>query len=263
MNSVLIAVAVVVVIGLIAGVGLSVASVLLEVPKDEKAAKIREALPGANCGGCGYSGCDSYAEAVANKGTPTNLCAPGGADAANKIASIMGVEADEFVPLAAVVECGGTCDKTERAYNYRGIMSCAAKNTLFSGDKSCKYGCLGEGDCKKACPNGCISIVNGVASVDRSSCIGCGKCVTACPKGIIELTPQKKEVYTVLCSNAQKGAEARKVCKAACIGCGICLKQCEYGAVTLSDNHARINAEICTGCGKCAEKCPQKCIVKI
>lgn len=260
MNTIIIAVLTVAVIGLIAGIGLSVASVLLDVPKDEKEVKIRECLPGANCGGCGFSGCDAYAAEIAAGKCAANLCAPGGAETAKSIAEIMGFEDAGFTPMAALVMCNGGCENTEKSHNYRGLGGCAAKNTLFAGDIACKYGCLGEGDCRKVCPNGCITIVNGLAKIDRENCIGCGKCVTACPKNIIKLTPKNKNAKYVACANTEKGATAKSVCKSACIGCGLCLKQCEFGAIVLRDNLAEIDPQKCTNCGKCAEKCVRKCI---
>lgn len=261
MNGILLAVIIVGAIGVIAGIGLSFASVALQVPVDEKVEKIREALPGANCGGCGYSGCDAYAEAVAKGKAEAGLCAPGGADAARTIATVMGASAD-FVEKAAYVRCNGGCEHTTKKYEYRGVGTCAAVNALLSGDNSCNFGCLGRGDCVSACSDNGVSInENGVAEVDRDICIGCGKCVKACPRGIIELRP-KYEGVVVKCNNTEKGAVARKVCTAACIGCGICQKQCEYGAVEVKDNLAHIDPSKCVGCGKCMEKCPNKCIVK-
>ena len=260
MSMIVIAIIIVAAIGLIAGIGLSFASVALEVPKDERVEKARELLPGANCGGCGFSGCDAYAEAVINGLADSTLCAPGGAEVSKGLAEILGVEAGDFIEKIAHVKCNGGCENTEKKFEYRGIKSCAAVTTLFSGDNSCNFGCLGLGDCVGVCPNDCIKInANGIAEIDTLQCSGCGACATACPKSVIEIIPKIKS-YKVNCNNKDKGAVSRKVCEVSCIGCGICKKQCEYDAITIENNLASINPTLCTGCGKCAEKCPQKCI---
>ena len=81
------------------------------VKEDETAIAIRECLPGANCGACGYSGCDGYAKALADKAcAETNLCVPGGDSAAAEIAAILGVDAADVVEKVAYVACNGTCE---------------------------------------------------------------------------------------------------------------------------------------------------------
>ncbi len=261
MSMIVLAIIIVSVIGVIAGIGLSVASVALEVPVDEKVEQAREALPGANCGGCGYSGCDAYAEAVAKGEAEPTLCAPGGAETAKKLSEIAGVSG-EFVKKVAYVSCNGGCENTSKKFEYKGIGSCVAVNALFGGDNSCNFGCLGRGDCVSACDEKGVFInENGIAEIDPNSCIGCGKCAKACPRGIIKLLPEKEPQVIVKCNNKEKGAVARKNCKVACIGCGLCAKVCESGAITVEDNLAFIDPTKCTACGKCIEKCPQKCIV--
>ena len=163
---------VVCIIGLICGVGLSVASSVMEVKEDERFPAIRDCLPGANCGACGFTGCDGYAKALLQPGTKTNLCVPGGAEAAKKLAAVLGVEAEETVRKVAVVKCSGTCDVTQPKEEYRGIHSCKAAKLLFGGPGSCTYGCIGYGDCAAVCPQKAISIDRGVAFVDAASCIG-------------------------------------------------------------------------------------------
>ena len=76
------AIIVVSVIGVIAALMLAVASIVMAVPVDEHQEKIRECLPGANCGACGYSGCDGYAAAVAAGEAEPDKCAPGGSGTA-------------------------------------------------------------------------------------------------------------------------------------------------------------------------------------
>lgn len=255
---ILLPVIIVLTIGLIAGVGLSIASVLMAVPVDEKVEEVRAVLPGANCGACGYSGCDGYAKAVAEGAAPS-LCAPGGADVAAQVASIMGLEAGEMRPKSAVVHCNGTCGNTERKMNYTGIKSCAAANMMFSGTGKCSFGCLGFGDCVKACDYDAIAVIDGIATVYPERCKACGQCVTACPKKIISIV-EGDSPAVVRCQNHDKGGETRKACKVGCIGCMRCVKACEFGAVSVKDFCAAVDFEKCTACGKCTEVCPSKCI---
>ena len=239
---------------------LTVAAVFFAVKEDETAAAIRECLPGANCGACGYSGCDGYAKALAEKTTTaTNLCVPGGDDAAGEIAAILGVEAADVVEQVAYVACNGTCDVTDRKFEYQGHKSCLTANMVYSGDKVCNYACLGYGDCAVACPQDAITVENGVAKVNPRKCIGCGICVRQCPNGIIHLIKDTTRVV-VECSNHDKGAVTRKLCSNGCIGCMKCQKTCPNGAIKVIDNLATIDYSLCTGCGECVAVCPVHCI---
>ena len=247
------------VIGLIAGFGLSLASKFMAVPVDEKQEKIREALPGANCGACGFSGCDGYAAAVAAGEAEPNLCAPGGAAAASAIGELLGVEvANE--PKIAFIACGGNGEITKTKYGYSGMLSCTAANLMHAGPLECAFGCIGFGDCAKACPFGAITLENGRPSVSSEICVGCGKCTAACPKGLISLIPKDAKVK-VRCRNKAKGAAVVKACGVSCIACGMCEKACESGAIKVIDNVAVVDQELCTACGKCKEACKRGAIV--
>ena len=176
------------VIALICAVLLTLSTHFFGVKEDETAKAIRDCLPGANCGACGYTGCDGYAKALAD-GTEseTNLCVPGGDKSAQTIASILGVEAEDVVEQVAYVACNGNCNATVRKYDYTGLKSCIAANLVYSGDKFCTFACLGYGDCTRVCPKDAISVENGIAKVDPQKCIGCGMCVRECPNHIIKL----------------------------------------------------------------------------
>lgn len=256
---ILLPVVIVVIIGLVAGLGLSVASVVMAVPTDERVEKIRDCLPGANCGGCGYSGCDGYAEAVAKGECEPGLCAPGGVEVAKKIGVIMGIDAGKTVIKTAKVSCNGACGNTGLKMEYGGVETCKAANMLYAGIHECAYGCLGYGDCVSACAFGALRIENGKVIVDGNLCTGCGQCAKVCPKSVITVIPRETK-YWVRCINRDKGAVANKVCSVSCIACGKCVRVCENGAVELRNNAAEINPELCIGCGKCAEACPKKCI---
>lgn len=249
-------------IAVVCGVILTVASRLFAVKEDEKYVAIRDCLPGANCGACGYSGCDGYAKALSTgECTETNLCVPGGDGAAKEIASILGVEAADVVEKVAYVACNGNCDATKRKYDYHGVHSCRLANMNYNGDKLCTYSCLGYGDCVVVCPQDAICIDNGVAKVDPQKCIGCGLCARTCPNGVIKLVEDTVKV-AVLCSNHDKGAVTRKACTNGCIACGKCQKTCQYDAIHVENNLAVIDYEKCTGCGECAKACPVHCIVE-
>lgn len=257
MSQIIIAVAIVAIIGLVAGLGLAIASVVMAVPKDEKAEAIRECLPGANCGACGFSGCDGYAAALSKGETDnTALCAPGGNDAATAIANVLGVEAGKVEPSAAVVLCKGHRQNAEEKYIYQGVDSCKMAVQLYGGPKNCTYGCVGLGDCVAACPYDAIHICDGVARVNPIMCRACQMCVRTCPKGLIEMMPLHKTVAAVTCKNHDKGAQTRKDCKVGCIGCMKCVKACEYGAVKVENFTAHVDYSKCIGCGKCHEVCP-------
>lgn len=259
-QAILIAVLLVAGVGLVAGILLAVASTVFAVPVNEKETAIRDVLPGANCGSCGYSGCDAYAKALAEgKDVPANLCRPGGHDALVSISSILGIEVAEAEPVAAFVHCAGDCNKSVSMAEYQGLLSCAAAKMLYGGDKACKFGCLGCGDCQKVCEYGAICIENGIAHINRTKCVACGKCVAACPNHLIEILPIKT-MAVVTCANTEKGAFTRRECSNGCIGCMKCQKNCPEGAVTVENNLAHVDASKCTGCGTCVEGCPVHCL---
>ena len=215
------------IIGLIAGVGLSLASKFMAVPVDEKQEKIREALPGANCGACGFAGCSDYAKALGNDAdVSTSLCPVGGAAVASQIAEIMGVSAGAEEKMVAFVPCSGAEGVAVKRFNYKGPQDCQAA-MLFGGksNKECRFACIGLGNCARACKFGAMHIVNGVAKVDRDKCVGCMACADACPKKIIEKVPYKQAVL-VGCRNQDKGAVTRKICDVGCIGCMKCQREC-------------------------------------
>lgn len=247
-------------IGLVIAILLGIASEKFKVPVNEKEVAVRAELPGNNCGGCGYAGCDGLAKAIANGEAAVGACPVGGPSAAEKIGAIMGVEAGDFVKQVAFVKCAGTCEKASNKYEYTGQMSCVeAMNVPGEGPKGCSFGCMGFGSCAQVCPEDAISIVNGIAYVDKEACIGCGKCTDICPKGLIELVPYDKK-HLVQCNSKDKGKDVMSVCKAGCIGCGLCAKECKLGAITVENNIAHVDYEKCVNCGLCAKKCPKKII---
>jgi len=253
------------ILALFFAVFLFVAYTRLAVKDDPRVDAIADSLPGANCGGCGYPGCRQYAEAIVKKEgkVPVDLCAPGGQDSVERIASIMGVEAMAAVPKVAVVLCGGTPELAEDRATYIGAASCQEEHLVTGGHKACTYGCLGLGDCVDACPfNAMFMAENGLPVVIEEKCTACGKCVDACPRGIMRLVPKTQRIL-VRCVNHDKGAVARKVCKVSCIACTKCVKAAPEGAIRMDNFLAVIDdpAAVDANAQALIDSCPTACIV--
>lgn len=246
----------VVVIGLICAGMLVVASKVFHVEVDERVTNVRECLPGANCGGCGFAGCDDYAASLVEDETlPCTKCAPGGEAAAKAIAEILGRGAGSMEKEVAQVMCNGTCEASKTILEWQGLQSCKGAKGFFTSPNACMFGCIGLGDCVNECDFDAIGIIDGVARVNRENCVACGKCVNTCPQKIIKLVPLKNQVH-VLCSSTDKGAVARKNCDNACIGCMKCTKVCNFDAITVENNLASIDPAKCKSCGMCVVECP-------
>ena len=246
-------------IGLLFGLILGFVGKKFAVETDERVQRVRECLGGANCGACGYAGCDAFAEAVVQGSAPVNGCTPGGNAAAEAIGEIMGVSAEALEPVVARVRCSGNCDNMIVRYDYEGMQSCRAAASIAGGPKACHFACVGLGDCMRACKFGAIVLEDGVAKVDPNKCTGCGMCEAACPRQIIHLLPRSQTIL-VACRNKATGRLARLQCKTACVGCGRCVKQCPSEAITVVDGVAQIDEQKCTRCGACVPACPMHCI---
>jgi Na+-translocating ferredoxin:NAD+ oxidoreductase RNF subunit RnfB len=253
-------------LGALFGIVLAYASKKFAVEVDPKIEQIIEALPGANCGACGFPGCAGYADSIVNHGSDISMCAPGGHEAAKKIAVIMGLTASEKERNIAVIHCqSGGLNNTFFRYEYKGIATCKAAAALAGGPNLCTWGCVYQFDCVNACHFGALVVdENGLRQVIEEKCTGCGACVKACPKSLIELVPVSKKVK-ILCSSRDKGALAKKSCgnNTACIGCGICAKNCPVNAIEIKNNLAIIDYTKCINCGICASKCPTKAIIDL
>ena len=258
----LIAAAIVGGVGLVIGIFLCLAEKKLTVETDPREAEVREVLPGANCGSCGYSGCAALAAAIISGEADIDACPVGGTDVATQIGAIMGVSIPEGKEKkVAFVRCKGDCERTFEKYNYSGPKTCAIlRSAPATGPKSCTYGCSGYGDCIRACPFGAISIIKGIARVNPDKCRDCLACISACPKGLIVEVPYSA-VARVACVNPDKGRPVMTGCGRSCIKCKKCEKVCPSGAIKVTKGAAEVDYSKCTNCGACKEACPRNCII--
>jgi len=243
-------------VGAICGIVLSVASVAMEAPVDERVEAVRELLPGINCGACGFAGCDTYAEAVVGGKAEITACPPGGDTLRLALGKLMGVVAEPTRRQTAVVHCNGCNEHTTEKMDYIGEPSCVYAAAIYGGPSACAYACLGLGDCAHVCPYDAVQLVNGVAKVDFSRCTGCKLCVDACPKTMIDMVPGEGVAY-VFCANHDKGGIVRNLCAVGCTGCTLCAKACLEGAITVRDFLAHVDYAKCKGCGLCVPACPR------
>jgi Na+-translocating ferredoxin:NAD+ oxidoreductase subunit B len=238
-----------------------------KVYEDPRIDEVEGALPGANCGGCGYAGCRAFAEACVKEGDLRDLyCPVGGNDCMGGVAKILGLEAVKKDPRVAVLRCNGTCEHRPKINNFDGAATCAIIHATYSGETACRYGCLGCGDCCTVCDFDALHMdpVTGLPVVDEDKCTACGACVRECPKDLFELRkklPKHRKIY-VACRNEDKGPVNKKACAVACIGCSKCFKVCEYDAITMGNNLAFIDSDKCKFCRKCAPVCPTNAIIE-
>ncbi|MFH2138869.1 MAG: RnfABCDGE type electron transport complex subunit B [Candidatus Omnitrophota bacterium] len=256
-------------LGLVFGVLLAWTSKKFHVDEDPRVVKIKELLPGANCGACGLAGCASFAESLVEKTTELSFCVACSGESKQKITEVLGLSGDcaqNSVKKIAVIACGGgTRCKDKFAYN--GLADCRAAALALGGNKECQFACLEQGTCISACPFDAIKMTEeGVPKVIGNLCKGCEKCVAVCPRKIIYMiTPKSKNKFNVIirCSSQEKGAPAMKKCKVSCIACGKCVNVCPVKAITIQNNLAVIDYTKCIGCKKCVDVCPTKVIAVI
>ncbi|QQK07146.1 RnfABCDGE type electron transport complex subunit B [Miniphocaeibacter halophilus] len=259
LNSILIAVGVLGVLAIIFAIILGFASNVFHVPVDERVEAVRNELPGANCGACGFPGCDGLANAIIYDGAPLSACPVGGADLTERLSALLGANASAADKKVAYVKCQGTTELAKDKFEYIGIPDCRADQALQGGHKSCAYGCLGCGTCVEQCQFDALHIIDGIAKVDKEKCTACEMCIAVCPRNLIELISYEQEV-AVLCNSLDKGKDVRPSCDVGCIACKICERNCPVDAITVTNNLAYIDEDICINCGMCIVKCPQNSI---
>jgi len=255
-----------------AGLGLFFASVLavlsrkLKVEEDPRVGRIESVLSGMNCGACGLASCRLYAEALAKGELPPDKCKMGSEDTLKNLSAILGVTIEKKTKEAALVHCGADVSSRKKKAVYAGIETCVAAHNMSGGENLCQYGCLGYGDCMKACPFESITMEKGLPVIDRDKCTACGKCILACPRNIITVEKiTAGDFLYVACNNPEKCAETRKACSVGCIACGICQKLTD-GIFCVEDNLARVEYDKMPRINNAEEivkKCPTKCIAKL
>ena len=247
-------------IGLFFGIGLALAAHKFAVESNPLIEEVLESLPLANCGGCGYPGCEGYAiEVVTDPDVPPTLCFPGKEAVAERVASLTGKKMIAVEDTMAVVRCSRIEGRVSHKHRYIGFSSCTAANLGYGGPSACQYACIGLGECAEACPFGAIDMVENFPVVDPDKCVSCGVCVKTCPKDIIEIQTMKARVW-VPCSTKDLGKAVMGVCKVGCIGCKMCVKVCPADAVTYENNLVKIDHKACIEYGpSCEEICVTKC----
>ena len=259
------AISVLAVMGIIFGLVLTIAAKKFEIKTDPNLDAIKNLLPGANCGACGFPGCSSLAEAIFTKDIPASKCLVAKNDAITAINDILGKKADIIIAKFPYLKCQHAPAKAEKTYKYNGLSDCSLVLTLFKGNRICKYSCFGMGSCVKACPFQAISIAeNGFPQIDVNLCTGCGICVEACPQSILELSSENQTSH-IKCNNLDRGKQALDVCETSCVSCGICIKKCPEEAISMktyknSGTLPKIDETKCTQCNICIQVCPRKCI---
>ncbi len=237
------------------------------VQDDPRVEEILAILPGVNCGACGVASCHLFAESLLANKVPINGCIPGGAEVAEKLSALLGVESEMPEKKVAVVHCGADANVRKLRARYQGVETCSAANMIAGGELACIYGCLGYGDCFDVCPFDAIRMIDGLPRIDLIKCTGCGKCVIACPRDIISLEPWdgSHPLVTVACNSLDKGKDVRKICPVGCIACKICEKLSPE-LFKVENNLARFNTpnlKEYDNWEKPLEKCPTNCIVKL
>lgn len=249
-------------LGILFGLVLTFADKKFAVPVDERFALVREAVAGANCGACGYAGCDAYADAVVKGVASIELCTPGGQKTLDALAQIMKQEAADTVPSVARLLCQGETGIVQARYEYKGYPTCHSAVGMAGGPTQCVYGCVGLGDCVRVCRFDAMKIENGIVVIDENKCTACGMCVMECPRSVIKLLPKAARV-TVRCKSEAAPKEARDTCQRACIGCKRCEKACQFDAIHVNNFLSVIDPGKCTLCGECVKVCPTNCIEQL
>jgi Na+-translocating ferredoxin:NAD+ oxidoreductase RNF subunit RnfB len=268
MNVIILSFVVLAALAAVSAISVYVVAKKFHVEEDPRVNAINECLPGVNCGGCGFPGCHSFAEAIVKHGSLDGLnCPAGGPECMQSIAPILGVEAVVEDLKIAVVRCSGSKEHSPRKVDFEGFESCRFSFNLYTGITGCPYGCVGLGDCVRSCQFDAMYIdkETGLPVIIDDKCVACGACVTACPRAVIQLRLKGKKDRRIFvsCINKEKGVLAKKNCSVACIGCAKCQKACEFGAVTIQNNLAYIDFTKCVLCRKCVPECPTNAILEV
>ena len=211
MSSILVAPSIMVGIGLFFGTILAIAQRFLKVDEDPRIEATNALLPGTNCGACGQPGCLPFAEKLVAGEVKPSQCTVSSADAIEEIADFLQVDAGSQEKLVARLRCAGGRGQANQIAEYQGFDGCRAAALVSGGGKGCAWGCLGLGDCERACTFDAIHMnANGLPQVDTSKCTACPDCRAACPRDLFELAPLKQNLY-VQCNIPLAGEAAQQL----------------------------------------------------
>lgn len=261
MKEILIPVLVLSILGIVFALILGFASKVFFVKVDEKILQVRAEMPGANCGACGFPGCDGLAKAIAEGSAPITACPVGGAELVTRLSAILGSEAEDVQKMVACVMCQGDKEFAKEKYIYTGIRDCRVNSSMQGGSKTCSYGCVGCGTCQDVCPFDAIDMVNGIPIVNKEKCTACKKCIEICPKHLIDLIPYDQKVM-VKCKSFAAGNVVKNACQVGCIGCKMCARVYPE-AFVIENNLAVVNYKMGldeTLLLQAADKCPTNAI---
>jgi Na+-translocating ferredoxin:NAD+ oxidoreductase RNF subunit RnfB len=249
-------------LALVLGIALGFFREFFAVEQDPLVGLIREALPGANCGACGFPGCDGYANAAASGQAGAGSCTVGGKAVAEKIAALLGTDAAAMTPVVAVLACQGSREHAPLKGEYTGLPTCRGAKLSAGGTKLCAWGCLGFGDCVAVCKFGALSMgEDGLPRIDREKCTGCKVCVAECPQQLLRDVPADRVGAMTRCSNRNPvKAQVMKTCKKGCIKCELCVKNCPEHCIVMENGIPKVDYSKCVACGTCVGKCPTKVI---
>ena len=264
MNTVLITLGVSFGIAFVLGVLLGFFKKVFHVPVDPTVEKVREVLPSANCGACGYPGCDGFAAAVAAGEAPVTGCTAGGPATAEAVGKVLGVTADA-VAKVAILACQGCKEHAKDRGFYTGVKSCKAAKISVNGTKLCQFGCIGFGDCCNVCHFNALEMGDdGLPHVNYANCTGCSMCAQVCPQSLFSMTPAAQKGTIALCSNrGELSPKLKQNCETACIKCKKCEKNCPDKCIVVTNGIPVVDYSLCTSCKKCIEGCPTKVLVLI
>ena len=245
-------------IGATCGLVLAVASKVFYVYEDPKIAEVEGLLAGANCGGCGFAGCSAAAQAVVEGSATPSVCIVAGPETAEQIGAIMGIETGTAEALRSYNNCDGG-DRAADRYAYSGIQGCRAAAALYGGRRECRIGCMGFGDCIKACLFDAIAMgPNGYPEVDADKCVGCGACYNVCPKNILEIKTVSQRLLH-LNDEMDALAPCRQRCPAQ-INIPQYISQIKSGDYEGAVNTIRERNPLLLSCGRvCPHPCEDEC----
>jgi RnfABCDGE-type electron transport complex B subunit len=236
MSSVLTAPAIMTGIGLFFGAILAIAQRFLKVDEDPRIEATNDMLPGTNCGACGEPGCLAFAEKLVAGNVEAGKCTVSTDEALENIAEFLQVDAGRGEKRVARLRCAGGQRQAHTIAEYRGFEGCRAADIVSGGGKGCAWGCLGLGDCERACTFDAIHMnANGLPQVDTEKCRACPDCVAACPRDLFELVPMNQKLF-VQCNIPLAGEAATQLCDTACDACGRCVADAAPDLIRMENN---------------------------